>query len=76
MSVRPPMSRSSGCPELAEGLDGTVVRARLDRIATSISLLAALGVRQDGQKILLAVKNMGGVLRQAQERSRLADASR
>jgi putative transposase len=27
---------------------------------TSISLLVALGVRQDGQKVLLAVKNMGG----------------
>jgi putative transposase len=41
-------------------LDGTIVRVRLDRKATSISLLVALGVRQDGQKILLAVKNMGG----------------
>ena len=41
-------------------LDGTVVRVRLDRKATSISLLVALGVRQNGQKILLAVKNMGG----------------
>jgi putative transposase len=41
-------------------LDGTVVRVRLDKKATSISLLVALGVRADGQKILLAVKNMGG----------------
>ena len=41
-------------------LDGTVVRVRLDRKATSISLLVALGVRADGQKVLLAVKNMGG----------------
>jgi transposase-like protein len=41
-------------------LDGTVVRARLDKKATSISLLVAMGVRQDGQKVLLAVKNMGG----------------
>ena len=41
-------------------LDGTVVRARLDRKATSISLLVVLGVRRDGQKVLLAVKNMGG----------------
>jgi len=32
-------------------LDGTVVRVRLDKKATSISLLFALGVRQDGQKI-------------------------
>ena len=37
-----------------------VVRVRLDRKATSISLLVALGVRRDGQKVLLAVKNMGG----------------
>src|SRR6202043_875183 len=41
-------------------LDGTVVRVRLNKKATSISLLVALGVRQDGQKVLLAVKNMGG----------------
>jgi putative transposase len=41
-------------------LDGTVVRVRLDKKSTSISLLIALGVRQDGQKVLLAVKNMGG----------------
>jgi transposase-like protein len=41
-------------------LDGTVVRVRLDRKATSISLLVALGVRRDGQKVLLAVCNMGG----------------
>ena len=33
---------------------------RLDKKATSISLLVALGVREDGQKVLLAVKNMGG----------------
>jgi transposase-like protein len=41
-------------------LDGTVVKVRLDRKATSISLLAVLGVRRDGQKVLLAVRNMGG----------------
>jgi len=41
-------------------LDGTVVRVRLDRKATSISLLVVLGVRRDGQKLLLAVRNMGG----------------
>jgi putative transposase len=34
-------------------LDGTVVRVRLDKRATSISLLVALGVRVDGQKVLL-----------------------
>lgn len=41
-------------------LDGTVVRARLDGRSTAISLLVVLGVRRDGQKVLLAVKNMGG----------------
>src|ERR1700681_3729496 len=41
-------------------LDGTVVRVRLDCKATSISLLVVLGVRQDGQKVLLAIKQMGG----------------
>src|SRR6267378_4048632 len=41
-------------------LDGTVVRVRLDRKATSISLLVVLGVRADGQKVLLAIKHMGG----------------
>ena len=41
-------------------LDGTVARVRLDRRATSISLLVALGVRADGQKMLLAIKSMGG----------------
>src|SRR5689334_22791903 len=41
-------------------LDGTVVRVRVDRKATSVSLLVVLGVRRDGQKVLLAVKSMGG----------------
>jgi putative transposase len=41
-------------------LDGTVVRARLDRKAANISLLVVLGVRRDGQKLLLAIRNMGG----------------
>jgi putative transposase len=41
-------------------LDGTVVRVRLDRKATAISLLVVIGVRADGQKVLLAVKAMGG----------------
>ncbi|MBP1290258.1 MULTISPECIES: IS256 family transposase [Bradyrhizobium] len=40
-------------------LDGTVVRVRLDRKATAISLLVVIGVRTDGQKILLAIKAMG-----------------
>ncbi len=41
-------------------LDGTAVKVRLDRKATSISLLVVIGVRADGQKMLLAVKSMGG----------------
>ncbi|WP_424140843.1 IS256 family transposase, partial [Roseomonas chloroacetimidivorans] len=41
-------------------LDGTVVRVRLARKATSVSLLVVLGVRRDGQKALLTVRNMGG----------------
>ena len=46
-------------------LDATVVRVRLDRQATSIVLLVVLGVRQDGQKVLPAVNNMGGETSQA-----------
>jgi transposase-like protein len=41
-------------------LDGTVVRVRLDRKATAVSLLVVLGVRRDGQKVLLAARSMGG----------------
>lgn len=41
-------------------LDGTVVKVRIDRKATAISVLVAIGVRRDGQKILLAIRNMGG----------------
>jgi putative transposase len=41
-------------------LDGTVVRVRMDRKATSVSLLVVLGIRRDGQKVLLAAHNMGG----------------
>lgn len=41
-------------------LDGTVVKARIDRKATSVSLLVAVGVRRDGQKVLLGLRNMGG----------------
>lgn len=41
-------------------LDGTVVKTRIDRKATSISVLAAIGVRRDGQKVLLSIRNMGG----------------
>jgi len=41
-------------------LDGTGVKVRLDKRVTAIPLLVVIGVRRDGQKILLAVKNMGG----------------
>jgi putative transposase len=41
-------------------LDGTVVKVRLDRRATAISLLIVLGIRRDGQKVVLTIKNMGG----------------
>jgi putative transposase len=41
-------------------LDGTVVKVRLDKRPTAISLLIALGVRRDGQKVVLAIKNLGG----------------
>jgi hypothetical protein len=34
-------------------LDGTVVRVRLDRKATAVSLLVVIGVREDGQKVML-----------------------
>ncbi len=37
-----------------------MVRVRLDRKATSISLLVVLGIRRDGQKVLLGLRNMGG----------------
>ncbi len=46
-------------------LDGTVVRVRLDKKATTICLLVVLGVRDDGQKVLLAVKKLGGETAQA-----------
>jgi putative transposase len=41
-------------------LDGTAVKVRLDRRAAAISLLIALGVRRDGRKVVLAIRNMGG----------------
>lgn len=41
-------------------LDGTVVRVRLDRKATSLSILVAMGVRKDGQKVLLGLKALAG----------------
>ncbi|MEI4235528.1 IS256 family transposase, partial [Roseovarius sp. D22-M7] len=41
-------------------LDGTVVKARIDKKATAIPILVAIGVRRDGQKVLIGLKNMGG----------------
>src|SRR5258707_6286413 len=58
-------------PSLAEEpivrliLDGTVVRVRLDRKATSSSLPVVLGVPADGQKVLLVIKSMGGETKEA-----------
>lgn len=41
-------------------LGGTVGRGRLDRTASNLSLLVVLGIRGDGQKVLLSVRAMGG----------------
>lgn len=41
-------------------LDGTVVKVRIDRQATALSILVAMGVREDGQKVVLAIRSMGG----------------
>jgi putative transposase len=41
-------------------LDGTVVKVRLDKRSTGIAVLVALGVRRDGQKVLLGLRTMGG----------------
>src|SRR5665811_860063 len=46
-----------GEPDVEEGEERL---GRLERKATSISLLVVLGVRADGQKVLLAIKSMGG----------------
>lgn len=40
--------------------DGTAIKTRLDRKATDIPVLAAIGLRRDGQKVLLSIRNMGG----------------
>jgi len=41
-------------------LDGTVVKAWIDNKATAIPILVAIGVRHDGQKVLIGLKIMGG----------------
>ena len=57
MPGTPLAGRGADCP-----LDSRRHRGagRLDRKATAIVLLVVLGVREDGEKVLLAVKNMGG----------------
>ena len=40
--------------------DGSVVRTRIDKRAATMSVLAGIGVRRDGQKVLLSIRNMGG----------------
>ena len=39
-------------------LDGTVIRTRLDSKAANISVLEAIGVRRDGQKVLLSIRKV------------------
>lgn len=46
-------------------LDGFVVSARLGRQCLKVSVLCALGVKHDGQKVLLALKGMGGESKEA-----------
>lgn len=41
-------------------LDGTVVKVRLDRKATTLSILVVMGVRADGHKLVLSMRTMGG----------------
>ena len=39
-------------------LDGTVIKTRIDTKATKLSVLAAIGLRRDGQKVLPSIKIM------------------
>ncbi|MGH7106465.1 MAG: IS256 family transposase [Acetobacteraceae bacterium] len=41
-------------------LDGTVVRVRLDGQSTALSILVAMAVREDGQKVLLGLRALAG----------------
>ena len=41
-------------------LDGTVVHVRLDRQSTALSILVAMGVRADGQKMLVGLRALAG----------------
>jgi len=46
-------------------LDGFVVKARLGKQTFRISVLCAMGVTRDGQKIVLSLKGMGGESKEA-----------
>jgi transposase-like protein len=50
----------SGEPIVRLILDGTVVKTRVDHKATNLVVLVAMGVRADGQKVVLAMRTMGG----------------
>ena len=50
-------------------LDGSAIRTRRDREAVNISVLAAVGVRRDGLKILLSIRHVGGESTSARRRS-------
>lgn len=52
--------RLDGDPIVRLILDGTVVHVRLDGQSTALSILVALGVREDGQKVLLGLKALAG----------------
>ena len=52
--------RLEGEPIVRLILDGTVVHVRLDRQSTALSILVVLGVRADGQKVLLGLKALAG----------------
>jgi len=55
------VARDLACEDIVRlVLDGKVIKTRLDRKATNISVLAATGVRRPGQKVLLSIMNMGG----------------
>lgn len=53
-------SRFDDAPIVRLILDGTVVKVRLDRKATTLSILVVLGVRAGGQKVSLSLNAMGG----------------
>ena len=66
--VRLELPSLKGEPIVRLILDGTAVRVRLDRRAILISLLVALGVRRDGQKVLWRSRAWAGKARPPGER--------